>query len=119
MIADIIAGVLSGILGAMGFGGGGILILYLTLYRNVPQLTSQGINLIFFIPSAVLALIFHTKNKIVDWKVAFRFILMSIPGLIVGYLIVKNINEEFISKIFAMILIIVGVKELLTKNQEK
>lgn len=119
MIVDIIAGVLSGILGAMGFGGGGILILYLTLYRNVPQLTSQGINLIFFIPSAVLALIFHTKNKIVDWKVAFRFILTSIPGLIVGYLIVKNINEEFISNIFAMILIIVGVKELLTKNQGK
>lgn len=117
MIIDIIAGVLSGILGAMGFGGGGILILYLTLYRNVPQLTAQGINLIFFIPSAVLALFFHTKNKIVDWQIALRFILTSIPGLILGYFIITNINEVFIRKIFSVILIVMGAKELLIKNK--
>ena len=52
MILDIIAGIISGILGAMGFGGGGILILYLTLYKDMPQVVSQGINLLFFIPSA-------------------------------------------------------------------
>ena len=63
MILDIIAGIISGALGAMGFGGGGILILYLTLYRNLPQTASQGINLLFFIPSAVLAIIFHIKNN--------------------------------------------------------
>ena len=35
MILDIIAGIVSGILGAMGFGGGGILILYLTLHKDL------------------------------------------------------------------------------------
>ena len=41
MILDIIAGTVSGILGAMGFGGGGILILYLTLYKDMPQAVSN------------------------------------------------------------------------------
>lgn len=117
MIVDIIAGVLSGMLGAMGFGGGGILILYLTLYKNLPQLTAQGINLIFFIPSAILALIFHTKNKIVEWKTALKYILLSLPGLIAGYLLVTNINETLIRKLFALILIIMGLKQILIKKQ--
>lgn len=118
MIADILAGVLSGILGAMGFGGGGILILYLTLYKSVPQLTAQGINLIFFIPSAIFALIFHTKNKLVEWKIALKFIAFGIVGLIIGYLIVSSIDENIIRKIFSVILIIMGIKELLSKNEK-
>lgn len=117
MMIDIFAGILSGALGALGFGGGGILILYLTLYKNVPQLMAQGINLIFFIPSAILALVFHVKNKLIDRKTSFRLILTSIPGLIIGYYFVNNINEVFIRKIFSIILIIMGIKDLLVKNK--
>ena len=117
MIADVAAGIFSGLLGAMGFGGGGILILYLTLYKNMPQLAAQGVNLIFFIPSAILALIFHTKNRIVEWKTALRYILTSLPGLVIGYFIVTNINEAYIRKFFAIILIMMGVKDLIFKSK--
>lgn len=118
MIIDIVAGILSGALGAMGFGGGGILILYLTLYKNMPQLTAQGINLIFFIPSAILALILHTKNKLVEWKTAIKFILLGLIGVGIGYLIISNLDENILRKIFSCILIIMGIKELLTKNKK-
>lgn len=117
MIANIIAGLLSGILGAMGFGGGGILILYLTLYRNISQLNAQGINLIFFIPSAVLALIFHTKNKLIKWKVAVKYILFGLIGVAVGFIVMKFLNENIIRKIFSIILIFMGLKELFSKNK--
>ena len=116
MITDIIAGVVSGILGAMGFGGGGILILYLTLYRNIPQITAQGINLIFFIPSAALALYFHNRNKLINWKFALRLIITSLPGIIIGYFAVTHINDIYIRKIFALILIIMGIRELLSER---
>ena len=33
----------------MGVGGGGLLIIYLTLYLNLPQLTAQGTNLLLFV----------------------------------------------------------------------
>ena len=117
MIADIIAGFLSGIIGAMGFGGGGILILYLTLYRNIPQLNAQGINLIFFIPSAVLALIMHSKNKLINWKTAFKYILYGLLGVAIGFIALKFIDGKYIAKIFSVILIFTGVKELFSKKK--
>lgn len=112
MIYDIIAGMLSGILGAMGFGGGSILILYLTLFKDVPQLTAQGINLIFFIPSAILALVMHQKNNLIEKKIAVRMILLGLIGLAIGYFILKSLDESVIRKIFSVILILIGVKEL-------
>ena len=44
-IASFIIALLSG----MGIGSGGLLVIYLTLLEKVPQLTAQGINLLFFI----------------------------------------------------------------------
>ncbi len=112
MIIDTIAGFISGALGAMGFGGGGILILYLTLYKDTPQLAAQGINLIFFIPTAVVALIKHHKNNLVKWKISKDYILFGIIGIIAGYLLIRNLDEKIIRKIFATVLISVGIKDL-------
>lgn len=117
MIADIIAGVLSGILGAMGFGGGGILILYLTLYRNLSQLNAQGINLIFFVPSALLAVILHTKNKLIEWKIALKYILFGLLGVGLGFLLLRVVNENIIRKIFSVLLIYMGARELFSKSE--
>lgn len=117
MIYDVIAGFVSGVLGAMGFGGGGILILYLTLYKNLPQLTAQGINLIFFIPSAIVALIFHIRNKLLDINLVLKFLGFSLIGLVLGYFLLKNIPENIIRKIFSLILITVGIKELFLRKK--
>lgn len=119
MILDIIAGIVSGILGAMGFGGGGILILYLTLYKNMPQTVSQGINLIFFIPSAVLAIIFHVKNKLIDKKAALTYIGYGLIGVVLGFLLLDRLNDKTLRIIFAVILIAVGAKDLLIPSKEK
>ena len=60
-----IAGVLSGVLGGMGMGGGTLLIPLLSLFYSVGQHTSQAVNLISFIPMAIVALIiiFRIKAK--------------------------------------------------------
>lgn len=118
MISDVIAGIASGILGAMGFGGGGILILYLTLYKGLPQIKSQGINLLFFIPISAVALYKHNQKKLIDWKNAFKYIIGGIPGVLVGYKLVEYLNDDIISKIFAFVLIAVGLKDLFFKNEK-
>ena len=63
----ILFGALGGLIGGMGMGGGTILIPLLTLFLNVPQLQAQTINLISFIPMAIVSLIIHIKNKLVDF----------------------------------------------------
>lgn len=117
MISDILAGFVSGMLGAMGFGGGGILILYLTLYKNMPQLVAQGINLIFFIPTAAVALVKHRKNRLIDFKISKEYLITGILGIVLGYAIINTINESILRKIFAGVLIIFGFKELFLKNK--
>ena len=58
------AAFLTGIFASLGLGGGMILILYMTIFAGYTQLDAQGINLIFFIPIALLSLIIHTKSKL-------------------------------------------------------
>lgn len=118
MIADIIAGFLSGLLGSMGLGGGGILIIYFTLIRNIPQTQAQGINLTFYIPIAILSVVLHTKKHLIDWKIAVKYIFFGVIGLIIGSLIVNMVNESILSKIFSIILILLGIRELISKKDK-
>ena len=53
-----LASVVSGGLGAMGLGGGGILLLVL-VWAGWPQLAAQGINLLMILPVGLLGLDFH------------------------------------------------------------
>ena len=118
MILDIIAGIVSGILGAMGFGGGGILILYLTLYKDMPQVVSQGVNLLFFIPSATLAVVMHIKNKLIDKKAALVYLAYGLVGVAFGYLLLNRLDDKTLRTIFAVMLIAVGAKELLFSKKK-
>ncbi len=47
----------------MGVGGAGLYIIYITSFLGVDQTTAQGTNLIFFIISAISALLIHLKKR--------------------------------------------------------
>ncbi len=107
-----IAGFASAVIGALGMGGGGVLLIYLTAFAHIPQLKAQGVNLLFFIPVAVIALIFHCRNRLVDYKAALWGLLTGIPGVLAGYSIAQGLGDQWLSKIFACLLLALGIKEL-------
>ena len=115
---NIIIGLLSGIAASMGFGGGFILIIYLTAFSDVNQITAQGVNLLFFLPVALVSLIIHQKNHLIKWKVLLRLIPGGIAGILLGTFISSNIDVSFLQKLFAGLLIFVGFKELFHKNEK-
>ena len=94
------AGLVSGALGAMGMGGGGILILCLTLFAQMEQVTAQGVNLLLFIPTAILALIPYTRKKLVCQKALLPAILSGIAGSLLGVWINGLIAPELLQKFF-------------------
>ncbi len=118
MIWQIIAAILSGAAGALGIGGGGILIIYLTLIEKLPQLTAQGINLMFFIPCGIIAVIIHAIKKRIDWKATGLIILGGLPGAVGGFLLASFIGSEWLSKIFAVLLIVLGIKSIFAKEKK-
>lgn len=118
-IISIIAGFLSGLISSMGFGGGGILIVYLVVFANVPQLKAQGINLIFFIPCAILATIIYTIKKQIDYKKILPVIIGGVIGATASGFILSKIDTSYLSKIFAVFLIIMGISSILRlKNKD-
>ncbi len=118
-IISIIAGFLSGLIGAMGFGGGGVLIIYLAVFMNTPQLKAQGINLVFFIPCAILATVIYSVKKQIDYKTILPVILGGACGAIAASLFLKNIPTDYLSKIFAVFLIIMGVSAFFRLKKNK
>ena len=112
-ITTHIAGFLSGMIGAMGMGGGGVLLIYLTAFAHVPQLKAQGINLISFLPTGLLATVIYAVKKQIVWK---QVLLMWCGGAVAaagGYLLEKFIETALLSKIFAAFLVTFGLYQLI------
>lgn len=107
----VLAGFLSGILGGMGMGGGTILVPILTIFMGIGQHLAQAVNLVVFIPTAIVAVIFHLKNKLIDFKL---FLLLCIPAIVSAVLfsfLALKIDKQVLKIIFGVFLICVGVFE--------
>ena len=111
LIIEAMAGFFSGILGSMGLGGGGILIIYLTLMSSTPQALAQGINLIFFIPMAATATIMHSREKLVQWKIAIPSAISGLMGAAIGSFLTSFIDNLILRKMFGALLIIMGAMQ--------
>lgn len=95
-----LAGFGGGVLGGMGMGGGTLLIPILTIFLKCSQHLAQAVNLISFIPMAVIALILHFKNKLVEKKGIFFVIIPALLFAVAGSLIASKLDEKLLSKIF-------------------
>ena len=109
---------LTGIFASMGLGGGLVLIVYLTVFAGFSQLVAQGINLVFFIPIAIISLVLHTKNKLVEWKKAVPAVLWGTAAVIISAWLANRIEQSLLSKAFGIFLILMGLKELFFKSEK-
>lgn len=109
---------LTGVFASMGLGGGMVLIVYLTVFAGFSQLTAQGINLVFFIPIAIISLVLHTKNKLVEWKKAVPAVLWGTAAVIISAWLANRIEQSLLSKAFGIFLILMGLKELFFKSEK-
>ena len=115
-ISALSAGLFSGILGSMGLGGGAVLIIYLSLFTETKQLTAQGINLLFFIPIATVAVIIYAYKKQIKWKITLKIALWGIIGTALGLMLADFLGGELTAKAFGLMLLILGIKDLFFKK---
>ena len=108
---EVIFGIVSGTVAALGMGGGTILIMLLNIFTQLNQHLIQGINLIFFIPTAIVAIYLNIKNKIVDYKISFIIIISGIIGAVVGANISFKINSQNLKKYFGYFLLLIAILE--------
>lgn len=114
-----IASLVAGFVSALGLGGGGILVLYLTLFLNMEQMQAGGINLIFFLPLAAVSIAIHIKNKLIDYKFALKCAPFGVLGAFLGVWLANTIQPFWISKGFAVFVLILGIRELFFSPKKK
>ena len=116
---DFFVGLGAAFLSSVGFVGGTLLLLYLTLFQQVSQLESQGINLVFFLPVAAVAVGIYWKKRLICWKKAVPALLLGIAGAGIGFFCSGLIDETLLSKGFALLLLFIGLKELFQPASKK
>jgi len=114
-----IASFLSAALGALGMGGGGVLVLYLTAYAGMEQLAAQGINLVFFVPVAAVALLIHQKNKRIVWSATVPCVILGSIGVYFGAKLAMLLGSQALSKLFGVFLLLIGARELLASPKKE
>lgn len=105
--------VLSGIFAGMGMGGGTFLIPLLTLLMNTKTSIAQCINLLVFVPMAIVTIIIYAKQKLIDFSYAW---IISIPACIIsalGVLLSVNISGKVIKIIFGSFIAIIGIVQII------
>ena len=93
-------------------GGGAVLILFLTLFSNIDQHVAQATNLIFFIPTSIIAIIINIKNKKISWKNSKDIIIFGIIGAIVGSIVANKMPNLKLKKVFGIFLMFIAIFQI-------
>lgn len=108
---EIFIGILSGIVSGTGMGGGTVLILLLSMILGLEQHKAQATNLIFFIPTAIVAICANLKNKLIDKKVAIWVSASGIIGALLGAIAYTKTDVNNLRKYFGIFLAIIAIFE--------
>ncbi|MBE7010666.1 MAG: sulfite exporter TauE/SafE family protein [Ruminococcaceae bacterium] len=117
MIAAILSGAFAGVISGMGIGGGTILIPALLFFTKVSQHEAQGINLLFFIPTAIISLWIHFRNKSVAVKVGWPVIISGVFGSVFGAMLAGTLSGGLLRKLFGGFLLVMGLYEIFKKDK--
>ena len=108
----VIVGSVLGFLSGLGTGGGSLLILWLTLVIGMPQAEARVINLLFFLPSALIACVFRWKQGQLPLKKMLPAVLAgSICAAVFSYWS-AGWNVSLLRKLFGGLLLFTGIREL-------
>ena len=107
-----LVGLLCGVICGLGIGGGSLLMIWLSAVLCLDQRLAQGINLLYFLPTAAASLIFHVKNRLVRWDLAIPAALGGCVTAAGAAWLAQHIGLGLLRKAFGVFLLAVGVLEL-------
>ena len=102
------AALATGVLSAWGVGGGTLLLLVMTLFLGVDQRTAQGVNLLFFLPTAASALVCHARGGYLDKPTLKSAVPIAVLAALIGAWISNAVDVELLRKPFGVYLLLSG-----------
>ncbi len=115
---SIAAGVVLGFLAGLGVGGGSLLILWLTLVIQMDPGTARAVNLMFFLTAAGSVSFFRWRNGQLDIRTILPAIISGCISAAVFSVLRNYVNQELAKKLFGILLLGTGVRELFYRPQK-
>ena len=109
---EFFTGVISGIISGTGTGGGTILILVLSGFIGIEQHIAQACNIIFFIPTSIVAIIVSTKQKLINYKIGIHIAIIGSISAVFGAKLARIINAQNLKKYFGVFLGFIAIIEI-------
>ena len=109
----LLAGAATGVLSAWGIGGGTLLLLVMTLLLGVEPRTAQGINLLYFLPTAGMGLLYHRKNGLLDRPVLRAAAPWGTAAAAAGALLATAVDVSLLRRPFGIYLLLAAASLLL------
>ena len=116
-MVDIIAALACGVLTGMGVGSGGLFMIYLLLVRDLPQLTAQGLNLLFFLCSAGASLPVNLRRDRPYLPALICLCLFGAAGSFFGTALGNILDGALLKKLFGALILISGIVGLAGKGK--
>ena len=117
-LLPFLCGAATGVLSAWGIGGGTLLLLCMTLFLGVDQAEAQGINLLYFLPTAGASLLFHQKNGYLDKGVLKSAIPLGTLCALLAALISSSVDIAIFRKPFGLFLLYAGFSMLFGRKND-
>ena len=114
-IIAILAGLVCCVLSGFGIGGGSLLMVWMTAVLSLDQKTAQGINLLYFLPTAAMALVEHKKNGLLEPSLLRCAIPWALPVTALAAWAATAVDVEALKKPFGVFLLVSGLYTVFSK----
>ena len=116
---NLVIGTALGFLTGLGVGGGSLLMVWLTAVLGMDAVTARSINLLFFLPGAAVAIFFRKRQGKIQWKNVLPPALAGCIAAAVCSSFSTAVDNSWLKKIFGVILIIAGLREIFWKPKRR
>ena len=104
-----IVALITSVLAGLGIGGGGLLVIYLAFFTDTPQITSQGINLLFFIFSSAASMLVHLKRRRLPFLLITVLAVTGGAGAALGSITALGADPSVLRRLFGGLLTVSGI----------
>lgn len=111
-MVNVAVGILLGFLSGLGIGGGSLLLLWLTLVMDTDPATARAINLLFFMPAAVVSCFYRWKQGSLELKRILPAVAAGCLGAVLGTWFSLRLDTGILKKGFGILLMFTGIREL-------
>ena len=116
-MVNFLVGAALGFLSGLGVGGGSLLLLWITLVLGADPAQARVMNLMFFLPSALIATAFRWKQSKPDWSRILPAAGAGLLGAVIGNLLSPILPRDLLKKAFGVLFLVSGVREICYRSK--